>query len=361
MLASGHADASWFSGSFLAQVPVSKLDEILGQLKSALGAYKSLDGAKGDYTARFDKGTDEVLIHLDADNKIGGLFFKPPKIQSASLDDALAGLRPASGTLSYVILEGRSERAALNASTPLAVGSAFKLAVLAALRDEVARGRRHWTDIVPLQSAWKSLRSGVLQSWPEGLPLTLATYAADMISMSDNTAADALVRLDGPAALAAYARGNAPFLTTREVFILKSATAAAERGAYIARSTAAARAAVLRRVDALPLPPATDVPMTPILAVEWHYSVRDLCALMERVSDLPLMTINPGVADPRDFLRVAFKGGSDSGVLNLTTEVTTKRGTRICFSATLNDTTKSPDETAFGRAYANVLTVLSRT
>jgi hypothetical protein len=81
---------------------------------------------------------------------------------------------------------------------------------------------------------------------------------------------------------------------------------------------------------------------------------------MDHVASLPLMTIAPGVADASDFRRVAFKGGSDFGVVNLTTEVTTKRGTSFCFSATVNDPTKAVDPNAFMIAYGNVLSVLAR-
>ncbi|MEA2786391.1 MAG: hypothetical protein QOF71_2495, partial [Candidatus Eremiobacteraeota bacterium] len=321
MFRAGHADAAVFSATFLAQVPVAQIDSILAGLKTNLGAYKSIAGTQGDYTAQFEKGSDEVLVHLDSADKIDGMLFKPPKMQAVSLDDGLRvlrELRPATGTLSYVILEGRTERAALEASAPLAVGSAFKLAVLAAVRDEIARGRRHWTDVVPLDARWKTLPSGVIRTWPDNTPITLATYAAEMISISDNTAADALVRLAGPAALAPYAFRNAPFLTTREMFVLKSTPGAAQREAYLAARTPAARAAVLRAVDALPLPGVAQLVSTPILAIEWQYSVRELCDLMGRVADLPLMSINPGVADPASFRSVAFKGGSDTGIINLT-------------------------------------------
>jgi hypothetical protein len=359
MLRSGHADAAWFSASFLAQVSVAKLDAILAQITVGLGAYKSVDGAQGDYIAHFEKGTDEVLVHLDADTKIDGLFFKPPKPQTSSLDGALRALRPASGSLSYVIFEGRSERVALDASAPLAVGSAFKLAVLAAVRDEVARGRRHWNDVVPLEARWKSLPSGVMRTWPNDTPITLATYAAEMISISDNTAADALVRLVGPTALAPYALRNVPFLTTREMFVLKSSRGETQRAAYLAASTSAGRATLLPAIDAMPLPPLAALAPNPILAIEWHYSVRELCGLMGRLADLPLMSINPGAADAASFGHVAFKGGSDTGVINLTTQVTTKRGTSLCFSATVNDPAKAVDEGAFVAAYSSVLGFLA--
>ena len=359
LLRTGRADPAVFSASFLSQVPAAQVDAIVAQLATNLGAYRSTDGTLGDYTAHFDKGTDEVLVHLDADGKIDGLLFKAPHLRASSLDDALRALKPAEGTLSYVVLDGDAERAAMDASTPMAVGSAFKLAVLAALRDEIARGRRHWNDVVPLQRDWKSLPSGVLRNWPDGTPLTIATYAAEMISISDNTAADALVRLVGPSGLAPYALRNVPLLTTREAFQLKSVQESAQRTAYLAARTPAERAAVLRAVDAVPLPAAGALESKPTLAVEWHYSVRELCGLMRRVAELPVMSINPGLADASSFAHVAFKGGSDTGVVNLTTQVTTKRGTTFCFSATVNDSAKNVDERAFELAYGAVLSVLA--
>ena len=359
MLRTGHADPAWFSASILAQLPASQVDDAIAQIAAALGAYQSLEYAAPNFVAHFEKGAVNVQIHLDSENKVDTLFFKPAAT-TTSLEDALRRLQPARGTLSYVIVEeGRSERAALNASASLAVGSAFKLAVLNALADQIARGVRHWSDVVPLRSQWKSLPSGVLRTWPDGTPLTLATYAAEMISISDNTAADSLIRIVGGDALKPYADSNIPFLTTRQMFILKSNANPGAHAAYLAAGTPAARAAVLKRVDALP-PPAIDELLTsPELRIEWFFSVRRLCDLMRRVADLPLMSINPGVADPGAFRRVAYKGGSDIGVLNLTTMVTTKRGTRICFSATVNDAAKPIDEAMFELAYTAVLSYVA--
>jgi beta-lactamase class A len=359
MLRTGHADPAWFSAIFLAQISAAQVDTIVSQFKTNLGEYQSINGAAGEYTARFAKGTDRVLVHLDGQNKIDGLLFKEPSLQAASLGDALRALAPSEGRLSYVILDQRGDLAALDAAAPLAVGSAFKLAVLAAVRDQVSAGRRHWNDAINLQPSWKSLPSGVLRTWPDGTPITLATYAAEMISISDNTAADALIRLAGPRALLPYAQRNVPFLTTREAFVLKSSTGTTQRAAYLAARTPAQRSTILRSVDTMSLPSAQSLSSTPLLAIEWQYSVRELCSLMRRVADLPAMSINPGVADATSFRRVAFKGGSDTGVVNLTTQVTTKRGTTLCFSATLNDSTKAIDEAGFESTYAAALSALA--
>ena len=70
---------------------------------------------------------------------------------------------------------------------PIAVGSTVKLAVLAALEQEVEKGRLSWTSIVDLKPEWKSFPSGILREWPDGSPLTLHTLAALTIALSDNT------------------------------------------------------------------------------------------------------------------------------------------------------------------------------
>jgi Beta-lactamase enzyme family len=360
MLRTGHADPSWFSSSFLAQISAAQVDSVIAMVIKTLGQYQRVEATPTRFIAHFAKGTDDILIHLDADMKIDGLLFKPLAPTAASLDDALRTLRGMPGTVSYAIIqEGRSEIAALNPSASLAVGSAFKLAVLNGLVDQIKRGRRHWSDVVALHPRWKSIPTSVLRDWPNGTPLTLATYAAEMISVSDNTAADALMGIVGPVWLRPYAWGNDPFLTTREMAILKSAVGDGLRTAYLSATTAGARTAVLRRVDALPLPTVNQLLSKPVLSIEWHYSTRQLCELMWRVARLPLMSINPGVADPAAFRRIAYKGGSDIGIINLTTLVTTKHGTRVCFSATENNAAQALDEPAFEMAYSAAMRFLA--
>src|SRR5215472_9459217 len=114
-----------------------------------------------------------------------------------------------------------SQRGAIEADTALAVGSTFKLAALATLRSDVDKKKRSWKDVVELRPEAKSLPSGVLQDWPDHAPLTLYTLAALMISQSDNTATDALIGLLGREKVEAFASRNKPYLTTREMFVLK--------------------------------------------------------------------------------------------------------------------------------------------
>ena len=349
--------ADLFAASFLAQVPVSKIIPIREQVTAALGTLLRAEGANGQYVAYYTRGTVKVFIHLDAQGKIDSLFLREPMF--SSMDDALKPLESLPGTVSYVVIKNGQEIASFHQDRALGVGSTFKLAVLNALRQQIDAGKRHWTDVVKLQPGWKSLPSGILQSWPDGSPLTLATLATEMISISDNTAADSLIHVVGRQAIRPYGGSNVPFLTTRELFQIKSTNNEAVRSRY-RTGDARQRAAVLSELDKQPLPDFAHLDQSPALDdIEWHFTNRDLCDLMRGVYDLPLMTVSPGVANPLQWKRIAYKGGKDWGVLSMTTWLEAKDGTRYCVSATWNNSASAVDETAFGSQYGLLLSTLA--
>jgi beta-lactamase class A len=349
--------ADWFAPTFLAQVPASQVEQIIAMLKTSLGSYKGVQEEGNDYLVIFDHGSVPTKIALDANNRITGLFFETPRAKVSGLDEAIAQLKTLPGKVSLLVLEDNQERAALNATTPLAVGSAFKLAVLDALKSQVASGQRSWSDVVELKPSWKSLPSGILQNWPDGSRLTVETLASLMISQSDNTATDSLIHLVGREAIEVVTPRNRPFLTTRQLFLLKSAKHEALLKRYLAGNESQRRV-VLDEVDQLPPPEIGAIGSTPkALDAEWFFTDRELCNLIAKVADLPLMSINPGVATAKDWQRVAYKGGSEPGVLNLTTWLLAKNGKRYCIAATWNDD-KPLDETRFMSLYGGIIETL---
>ncbi len=351
--------ADWFAPSFLAAIPLDQIAAIKAQIVAQEGAFERLEVRDGAYYAVFAKAENHVIVATDADGKFTGLRLLTPVARTSDLNDALAKLSAAGGgEAAYLITEGGTDVAAASPDRPMAVGSTFKLVVLAALREQIDAKRHDWSDVVPLAPAAKSLPSGTYQDWPDGTPITLGTYAAQMISISDNTAADALARVVGRAALEALSPRNTPFLTTRELFALKTKNADL-REAYRVGDVAARRA-ILAKLDAQAPPAVANLDLSPAyLDIEWYLSNRELCGFMARVADLPLMAINPGVPSP-GWKRIAYKGGSDAGVLNLTSYVTAPNGTSYCVSATWNDRTRSPDETACVAAFGAVLAQLAR-
>ncbi|MBV9233613.1 MAG: hypothetical protein JO030_06175 [Candidatus Eremiobacteraeota bacterium] len=84
MLRTQSADAAWFSSDFLGQVSIQQVKDVLANLIKTLGTFQRLDYTPEKFVAHFAKGTDDVLIHLDAQNKIDGLLFRAPNLSSGA-------------------------------------------------------------------------------------------------------------------------------------------------------------------------------------------------------------------------------------------------------------------------------------
>jgi sulfur carrier protein ThiS len=356
VLAPGPVDAGLFTAEFLKAVPPDKLQAATEPLKTLIGPVVAVE-ARGGQTYAVETATHEMItdIVLDAGGKIAGLLFHAPVQKTASLADLLTQMAAAAPQSAYVVLKDGKPIAASNADMALAVGSAFKLGVLKALKDEIDSGMRQWSDVVSLKAEDMSLPSGFLQTWPVGAPLTLHTLATLMISISDNTAADTLLKLVGRDKVET-ALGIAPAPTTRELFILKANHELLSR--YVAADAEGARL-VLAEADALPLPDVSQIltPFTP--GAEWQVSPQRLCALMGEVAGLDVTQVNPGVVPKSDWASVSFKGGSEVGVLSLVTEAKAKDGATYCVAAIWNGP-QALDESKAEAAYAGVMGKLAR-
>ncbi|MBL1176074.1 serine hydrolase [Pantanalinema sp. GBBB05] len=347
----------WFAPEFLRQVPLAQVQLIIDSMQTELGKFQEVVPNGQNFLVVMEKGTVPTQITLNQSGQIIGLLFQPPRLKIKSLAEAVSQLQQLPGQVSLLVLEGdtATELAALNPDLPLAVGSTFKLAVLQALRTQIETGQQSWRSVVELRPEWKSLPSGVLQTWADGSWLTIQSLAALMISQSDNTATDALMRIVGRDSVEAVApERNRPFLTTREAFLLKSPSHKALYQRY-RLGNLAQRRSLLTELTALPLPDVSEFTTEPrAIDVEWFFTTRELCQLMQQVRDLPVMRINPGVASSTDWQRVAFKGGSEPGVLNLTTWVEAKTGQQYCISATWNHTANL-DDYQFQGLYSTIL------
>ena len=354
LFTASHLQADWFTPQVLAVANVSQLEMLRDTLTSSLGAYQSvMPRPDGSFLLTFARGTDVATIALDPRGLIASLFFKPPTPQG--FDTALAPFRALKGQVSLLVTANGKDLAAMQADQRLAVGSAFKLAVLLALQRQIAAGLHRWDEVVTLRAQDRSLPSGILQDWPAGSHLTVEALASLMISQSDNTAADTLIHLVGRTAIDPLIPAvDRPLLSTHALFVLKDPARAALLSAY-RRGNATQRLAVIEQAEALLLPPASLFSGPPLASdVEYHFSARELCALMVQVQNLPLMSINPGAADPTAWQRVAYKGGSDQGVINLTTALLSRNGTRYCVAATWNSA-KGVDEGSFITLYRTLL------
>jgi beta-lactamase class A len=212
----------------------------------------------------------------------------------------------------------------------------------------------------------RSLTSGMMQAWPIGTPVTLQTLATLMISISDNTAADRLLHLLGREKVEAvqrivgntHAARNMPFLSTREMFALKSSAGSDLLRRYLAGDVVQRRA-VLAEADRLPLgrvnydlgaahPVAID-------SVEWFASPADLARTMLWLRDhtasepngvgRELLAINPGPLG-RSWSYIGYKGGSETGVIDMTFLLRNAAGAWYVLTATWNNPAAAVNEGA---------------
>lgn len=350
-------DEAWFTPDFLAAVPPAQLRAGLAGITAQLGPFEGAEGEANPFTVIFARGTAEATISLGADGAISGLLITnlAPHL---NLEEAVAALAALPGEVSVLVSRNGQPLVTLNDEQPLAVGSSFKLTVLAALRAQVEAGVLAWDDTYPLDPAWKSLPSGILQDTPDFSEHALARYAELMIAISDNTATDALIHILGREQIEALSPRNRPFLTTREAFVLKN-PANADLLARYRQGDEAERRAALAAAAARPLPGPELFASGPVaLDVEWFYSTRELCEVMAEVYDLPMMQLNPGVASPADWERIAFKGGSEPGVMNLTTWLEAD-GERYCVSVTQNRSDAALDEAQLVSLYGSLVRALA--
>ncbi len=198
VLAEGPLDLELFSAGFLAAVPPAQLEPVADNIKKTIGPVVAVTH-RGGASYLVESATHELPsdIVLDGDGKITGLFFRAPVAKNASLEDILAEMAAVAPQSAYLVTETGVALHAKDADTALAVGSAFKLGVLKALREQIDAGAKSWDEVGELTAADISLPSGMLQGWPVGAPMTLHTLASLMISISDNTATDVLMRIVG--------------------------------------------------------------------------------------------------------------------------------------------------------------------
>ncbi|MCE7997954.1 MAG: serine hydrolase [Rhodobiaceae bacterium] len=349
LFSADEVEIEWFANLGLA----SAVPRVVQQLQDDLGPLEAIQSCTPKCLARFERGEFTFDIAVTADGLISSLWIDPPVIYSASLEEAIAKFDELPGDVS-VYVSGEGELlGGLSGDGVLAVGSSFKLVVLKALDQLIGAGKLEWDQVVEFEDSWRSLPSGQLQDWPVSAPLTVHTLAGLMISVSDNTATDALHDLVSRGSLETLSPLNRPFLTTREFFQLKRRDAAELRRRF-AEGNFDERMAVLSSLSSKPLPAIGDLNTDPLLQIEWFFSAEELCKLMSDVRHLDVMQINPGIAVGSDWEEVAYKGGSDFGALNFTTALTSKNGNRYCVSATWNHV-DALDETAFSMLYAGLL------
>ncbi|HKR24737.1 MAG TPA: serine hydrolase, partial [Allosphingosinicella sp.] len=299
-----------------------------------------------------------------APHRVTGLLITGADVRGDSFEALLAELRALPGQTGVAVARLGDGAPALSASIeperPLAIGSAFKLWILAELSRQVAAGQRRWSDVVALDR--RSMPGGTVHGWPQGAPVTLHTLAALMISQSDNTATDILLHLAGRENVERMTATigvrpdprNRPLLSTLDMAAIKTGSAAALNA--WAQADEAGRRRMLDNVSAAQVDVSRFAgnPLA-IDSVEWFASAADLVRTMDwlrRHGDETargILAINPamGAQLRGELAYVGYKGGSEPGVLNLTWLVRNRAGQWHVITGSWNNPAAPLDEQRF--------------
>ncbi len=365
-----------FSTGFLAQVPPAGLRSGIADL-GELTVIEVVSSEPETLVVLVDSAQGKLAVTINVEpgepHAIIGLLAQPGELPDApttwaGVEDAL-GKAGAASTYTAVEIGADGSQRVIHASPgqqSVPLGSSFKIYVLGALVQAIEHGEIRWDDKLAITDELKSLPSGELQDRPSGSTVTVQEAAEKMIQISDNTAADLLINLLGrdqvEATLATMGMGaesqqrTLPFITTLELFTLKWGIEAAELQRYAAANVDRRREILLglvgRRPDIARFDPAVPIATD---TVEWFATPAEIVAAhvwldayRERPGFEPLAGIlgtNPGIPlDEQIWTEVAFKGGSEPGVVFLGHLLHRNDGRRFAVVVSATDPSSAVDE-----------------
>lgn len=374
-----------FAPSFRTAVPRAQFDAIGAQLSQALGKPIGIEALQptGPWSARIRIGYERGILNADlaldptGTHPITGLLTRgvePRGPVGTTMDAVVEQVATLPGHSGFALAKLGSGAPQLlkshDATTPLAIGSAFKLVILAELVRSIEAGERKWSEVVTLDGS--ALPGGGYAQQPKGTRIPFRELAERMISVSDNSATDILLfnlgrpKVEAMLPVVGMIDGsprNVPFLSALELFKLKGVDGGALGAKYLALPMAQRRAFLDGPVRDTPIAaiPATlfqDGKPLRVEQLEWFASPNDLVRTMDwlrRHFDGPagaelraVLSKNPGLPEPAANWRyVGYKGGSEPGVLTMTFLLQGKDGNWYALSSGVNDPAKDVDTLRF--------------
>jgi beta-lactamase class A len=389
-----------FSPDFLAQVPASSVAALAKQLRDAFGAVGAVEQVtavspwQARFRLRYEKAIApvEIAVAPAEPHQITQLLIRPPVTLQAPRTEAsveavaatLAALPGKAGILfARLDKDGPLPLAAANADQAFAIGSEFKLVILAELVRAITAGERRWDDMVTLDGT--PLPGGLYAQRPPGTAVSLRELAGRMISVSDNSATDILLRRLGREKVEAMLstvgiarpEGMRPFLGTLEAFKLKGVDGGALGQRWTAADEAGRRTLLAEAVARTPSSAideklfATGKPLQ-IEAVEWFASPADMVRVMDwlrhhtesgpAAEARALLAQNPGVGREAAarWQYLGYKGGSEPGVIAMTFLLQAKGGDWYAMSASWNDPAAVVDDARFAALMTRAVEVAAQ-
>lgn len=378
----------YFDTAFLNAIPPAEFTAIIEGIIVQHGKPLHLVSVapRGQYGATiqyaFERATATVELDVTAGEKngvIGLLFagFQIPDDDLAKIGNEIKALPGRTGFLVAALDEGDNAHvlASHNRDQQFAIGSTFKLYILAELAAQAKAGARKWSEVAPLNR--RSFSSAGTGAWPKDAPMTLHTLASFMIALSDNSATDSLLFALGREAvekrLASIGHTmpdkTLPFLSTVEAFALKANPALRDR--FLKASEAQQRGLLESEAAALTLDKIDNAQLSKgpasIDSIEWFASPNDLLWLLNHIRAqnndemLSIMAINPGLpkASTARWQYAGYKGGSEIGVVSMSYLLQSKQGKWFVVTGSWNDAANAVDNTKFAALMERMVSAIA--
>lgn len=390
LLAEGAVLEPAFSANFLNAIPVEQIRSIFATLRSQHGAPQRLvsvtpsgSAGSGTVVVGFERAEVTLGLAVDADGRIAGLRITNvltigDSFEALSTD--FAALSGAGGWGIYRIGDdGRATRLhGVNTGTSLAIGSSFKLAILAALDAEISADRMQWTDVIRIDR--QSVPSSAILDWPDAAPMTLHSLATLMISVSDNRATDILLHHVGRESVERFTRRHGglsgvnafPMLSTLEATVLKNPALGEARSRWLAGDETQRRTVL---TEYAPRWTPDDVDYAAFAAgpadideIEWFASPDSMASLLGwfarrgSADARAILGVNPGIppAAASQWAYLGYKGGSEPGVIAMNFLARAADGNTYAVAMAWNDPARAVDEARFAALAARAV-ALTRT
>lgn len=290
----------------------------------------------------------ELGVTPNAPHKIDAMWFEPvwttttPGAPPRSWSDLKRDLAVIAPNVSVTIgeLDGGicQPIARVAPDLVLPIASSFKLYVLGELARQIGANEASWMELLPINTRYISQPNGEMRTLPVGSEYTLAHFAEQMISASDNTATDHLIgRLGREKVEAAFAEMgqadptvNVPLMLTREWFALRMRFSDEQILEFLNLDDAG-RLAFLQEVANPVADTILETELWPgsrwASEVEWFASSADLCRALAYLQDqgeqpgmepvLNALSLVPEIVfDPAVWSYVGYKGGYETGVMS---------------------------------------------
>jgi hypothetical protein len=377
----------YFAPAFLNSIPATQVKAVFDDIITQHGQplYLVSSAPRGNYGATLQYAFERAIATIELDimagetNQVIGLAitgFTTPDDSLGQIANEIRALPGRTGFLAVELDEAGNARLLEIHRTDeqFAIGSTFKLYILAELADQVKKGERRWSDVALLAN--RSFSSPATKGWPKDSPMTLHSMASMMISVSDNSATDSLLFQLGREAverrLATIGHDapdkTLPFLSTVEAFALKANQPLRER--FMAATEATQRDLLTSEAGALTLEKIDNAQLSKgpasIDSIEWFASPNDLLWLLNHIREtkndemLAIMGINPGISTTArsKWRYVGFKGGSEPGVISMSYLLMSQSGKWYAVTGSWNDTDKDVNNGQFAALMERMISAL---